>query len=393
MKRTFTLIALVSLLALVSVPASAATKSKSAVPPAIPAAELQAKYAAALTSGEKVRILIVPGHEPTLGGTEYEGFYEREMVLEIAEKLAGSLAANPHFEVMTTRTVLGWTPEFASYFKSGEKKTKKFVADQRKVFEKNVKKGDVEERTEEVPHATARNDIAIRLYGVNRWANENGIDLLVHLHINDTGGGEALRKSTSGYAIYVPDAQYGNGPASAPIANAIAARLSALSATSTLPIEDKGVVEDQSLIAIGSYGTLAAPSVLIEYGYITEPKFLHIETRRTVSTDLAYQTYRGIQDFFKDPSPVRYPSLVLPYAWMEGKHKDGANVHTYALQAALRSLGFYPGDGKTLTACPISGIWDECTTAAVKAFQASKNLTQTGEIGPATKAALIAAGV
>lgn len=392
MKKIITLLAAIAFTFVGSLPVAAAS-AKSQVPEAISASELQAKYAAALTSGEKVRILIVPGHEPTLGGTEYEGFYEREMVLEIAEKLAGSLSANPRFEVFTTRTISGWNPEFASYFKKGERKTKKFVADQKKLFEKKVKKGDIEERTEEVPHATARNDIALRLYGVNRWANENDIDLLIHLHINDTGGGEALRKSTSGYAIYVPDAGYGNSEASREVAEPIFARLSALAATSTLPIENQGIVEDQSLIAIGAYDSLAAPSVLIEYGYITEPKFLHIETRRTVSTDLAYQTYRGVQDFFKQPAPATHPSLVLPYAWVEGKHAEGASVQTYALQVALRSLGLYPPAAKTLTECPISGIWDECTTSALKAFQASRSFTQTGEIGPATKAALTAAGV
>lgn len=393
MTKTLSLIALFALL-ITSVPVSAATKLTSEVPDAPSAEELKAKYQSALTSGEKVRILVVPGHEPGLGGTEYQGFYEREMVLEIAEKLAATLKANPRFEVFTTRTALeGWTSAFAEYFDEEARDIEKFVKNQKKIFERKVRDGDVEERTEEVPHAAARSDIAMRLYGVNRWANKNGIDLIVSLHINDTGGGEALRLSTSGFAIYVPDREYGNSAASMPIAEAIAKRLSFISSTSTLPIENKGIVEDQSLIAIGAYDTLAAPSLLIEYGYITEEKFLHTETRRAVSTDFSFETYRGLLDFFGDATFATRKPLILPYAWKEGKPGEGATVDTYALQIALRTLGLFPPAGKTLTECQLTGIWSPCTEEALKAFQASKGFEQTGAIGPKTKAALTASGV
>ena len=393
MTKTLSLIVLVAL-AITSVPVSAATKIKSEVPDAPSAEELRARYQNALVTGERVRVLVVPGHEPGLGGTEYEGFYEREMVLEIAEKFAKTLSANPRFEVSTTRDALqGWTPAFADYFDDEERNIEKFVKNQKKIFERKVRDGDVEERTEEVPHAKARDDIALRLYGINRWANENDIDLIVSLHINDTGGGEALRTSTSGYAIYVPDREYGNSAASIPVAESIANRLSLISSTSTLPIENKGVVEDQSLIAIGAYDTLAAPSVLIEYGYITEEKFLHTETRRAVSTDFAFETYRGLLDFFGDATFAARKPLILPYAWKEGEPAEGASVDTYALQIALRTLGFFPPKGKSLMECQIDGIWSSCAEDALKAFQASKGFEQTGAIGPKTKAALTAAGV
>ena len=57
------------------------------------------------------------------------------------------------------------------------------------------------------------------------------------------------------------------------------------------------------------------PSVLIEYGYITEPRFVEPQHRQTLTSDLAYQTYLAIQDFFDDP--VENPRAVtkLPIEW------------------------------------------------------------------------------
>ena len=40
--------------------------------------ELQTKYKAATSGGPKVKILVMPGHEPNYGGTDYQGLYERE---------------------------------------------------------------------------------------------------------------------------------------------------------------------------------------------------------------------------------------------------------------------------------------------------------------------------
>lgn len=40
-------------------------------------AELVQAYADAGNGGQKVRILVVPGHEPGFGGAVYQGVYER----------------------------------------------------------------------------------------------------------------------------------------------------------------------------------------------------------------------------------------------------------------------------------------------------------------------------
>src|SRR5437868_3753787 len=47
----------------------------------------------------KVKILIVPGHEPDFGGTAFGSIYERDIAVDIAEDLARLLGQNPRYEV------------------------------------------------------------------------------------------------------------------------------------------------------------------------------------------------------------------------------------------------------------------------------------------------------
>ncbi|MEK9161051.1 MAG: peptidoglycan-binding protein [Patescibacteria group bacterium] len=355
--------------------------------------DLLAKYEAAGTDGEKVRILVMPGHEPNYGGAEYRSLKERDIAVEIANKIATQLRTNPHYEVIVARDTLAWNPELQEYFDHNWKEIQRFVKGKKKEMEKMVRKGDVEERDFEVSHNTAATDVALRLYGINKWANEDGIDLAIHVHLNDNmGHGLAAPGFHSGFAIYVPDEHYGNAPGSLALGEALAKNLNKWNATSTLPIENYGVVPDQSLIAIGSNNTAEYASVLVEYAYIYESKIAYPEAREVVTDDFAYQTYKGIEEFFGNPVLGDY-TLALPYVWKVEIVEEGtASPQIYALQVALHSLGFYPPAGELLVGCPVSGYAGECTVRALEAFQASKGLEQTGSIGPRTKAALEAAG-
>lgn len=277
------------------------------------ARDLRGKY-----EDDKIKILIAAGHEPGYGGAVYQGVYEREIVAEIANELAKELRANPAYEVIVTRDGNKWNSSLSKYFKKEKKDIQSFVKKQKRAFAKLVKKGDVRKPSsgDQVDHAAAPDDVALRLYGINKWANENDIDLVVNLHINDAPDHGANEPSKHhGYAVYVPDSEFGNSKTSKELGRAVAKRLSKLSGVSTLPGESAGVVEDQELIAMGANGTLNVPSVLIEYGYISEPRFTLPEHRRTVTKDAAYQTYLGIQDFFGDP--VEKPRRVakLPTTW------------------------------------------------------------------------------
>lgn len=350
------------------------------------AASLKESY-----TGGKTRILIVPGHEPQYGGAVYGGVYEREIAVEIAEKLATELRTDPRLEVIVARDNNAWSPSLTKYFKKNMKKIKKYVSTQKKAMKKLIKKKEVTETTvdTQVEHSTVSSDVALRLYGINKWANENDIDLVVNLHINDAPDhGPTTRGANSGFAVYIPDSQYGNGAASRPVAEAIAARLDDLSAKSTLRIENQGVVEDQELIAVGAYNTLKVPTVLIEYGYITEQRFERPELRSLLTTDYAYQTSRGVRDFLGAPSVGKYATKTLPHTWSKDPVIGEASSDVFALQAALLVLGFYPPSESTLVECPVDGVMDECTQVAIKAYQASKKLEQTGILDSSTRSLL-----
>ncbi len=286
------------------------------------------------------------------------------------------------------RDNVAWHSELADYFEEEWKGIQKFVKDKKKAMERMIRKGDVEELDFAVGHNTAATDVALRLYGINKWASEEGYDIVIHPHLNDNVG----TRFQSGFAVYVPDKQYGNASASRALGEAVAYELNVFNASSTLPIENYAIVEDQELIALGAYNTADFASILIEYAYIYESKITHPEVRSTVVADMAHQTYRGVQDFFNDPV-MDDNTLALPHVWTEADLKIGtASPQVYALQVALHRLGFYPPQGQLLIGCPISGVVGECTIAALKAFQASKSLEQTGSIGPRTKVALTAAG-
>lgn len=389
---------------IVSVASAAPVLAKTTAPKgftaSVTADDLRTAYTDAGAGGDKVRILIVPGHEPGYGGAVYQGVYEREITVEIATELARELTLNPRYDVIVARSNDAWNDDLAQYFDRSMKTIKKFVDTQKKLMAKLVKKGDVSTRgdAEQVDHATAPDDVALRLYGINKWANENNVDLVLSVHVNDAPDhGEDTPGANSGFAVYIPDPQYGNGAASRPVGEAIAHRLAQMNATSTLPGESAGVVEDQELIALGSYGTLSVPSVLVEYSYITEPKFTHPEVRKTVTDDFAYETYLGLQDFFKDPVPAKYPTRTLPFTFTETPTVGSSTPVAYALQAGLHLLSFYPTattthdvstTTPTLATCPISGLMGPCTVDGIKAFQKAKGLEQTGALGPKTKAAL-----
>lgn len=405
--RTFGLLAaFITLIALsIAIPATltyARTSKSTDTQKTVSVTELRAQYAEADDEDKRVRVLVMPGHEPDFGGAEFQGVYEREITVEIANQLADYLDQNERFEVIVARSNTEWNDDLDDYFDEEERTIERFVKEKKRNQERLIKRGKFEERGEgeQVAHAAAPTDAALRLYGINKWANENDIDLVVHLHINDAPDhGPADVGANSGYAVYIPDTQYGNAKTSRPIGAAIAAQLSQLSATSTLNVENKGVVEDQELIALGAYDTLYVPSVLLEYAYITEPKFTQPEVRQTVTKDFAFLTYKGIQSFFNDQVVTKYPSASLPFTFIETPTVGSSSPATYALQAALHSLGFYPTFASTtpanvrlmaptLTTCPISGLMDQCTVNGIEAFQAARGMKVTGTLDAPTRAAL-----
>jgi N-acetylmuramoyl-L-alanine amidase len=217
----------------------------------------------------KVRILIVPGHEPDYGGAEYGSLKERNMTVELAQNLAYFLGTDSHYQTYITRDTQDWSPVFTSYFKDN---WNSIVSWEKASFQDTAHRISIGSSTKAmrtVVHNRVPNDVATRLYGITKWANDNDIDITIHIHFNDSPDhpGTALGTHT-GFTIYIPEHQYANGTSSRAVAETIFKRLSKYNPVSDLKGESAGLVEDQDLIAIGANDTASAASVLVEYGYI-----------------------------------------------------------------------------------------------------------------------------
>ena len=361
--------------------------------PVITISELQKKYDTAPRSKTKIRVLIMPGHEPDYGGAEYGDLKERDMTVDLARYLEGFIKNNNHYEVVLARDKDNWNPTLANYFNTYWNDIISFFKERKSETLHLVNSGTVKKIENGLIHNSARQDVALRLYGINKWSNENKIDIAIHIHFNDyprKNSSEAGKYS--GLAIYVPEKQYANSTTTGAIADSIFKRLAKYNAVSDFPREEDGIVEEQDLIAIGSYNTLDVPSMLIEYGYIYEPQFADPIVRDSTLKDMAFQTYLGFQDFFGSGNDVSlaYDTLMLPYNWTGDITASNSNKSdVLALQSALLVEGSYPPQSKTKNDCPRSGKFGPCTISALAAFQKKYGIDGNGErVGSETRKVL-----
>jgi N-acetylmuramoyl-L-alanine amidase len=348
-------------------------------------AELRSTYDSK-KSQTKVRVLLVPGHEPGFGGTSFDIVNEREIVVSMAEELAALLQQNPKYEVFVTRDNEVWKPEFESYFRNQWNEIIAWKDAHKRETAEMIRVGQYQNNAPSVDHITALTDVALRLYGINKWAQEKDIDIVIHIHLNDYPRSDRWSAGEySGFSIYVPESQYYNSTTTRALAKTVFSRLLKYNPISDYPPESSGIVEDQELIAVGSYNTVDAASMLIEYGYIYEPQFINPEIRPLAVKDLAYQTYIGLLDFF-DPAAAgalahTYDTLVLPHEWkttIAGKSPEGPDV--FALQTALILDGVYPPVPMSKNDCPRSGRLGACTKKSLDAFQKKHGINDEKEI-------------
>lgn len=327
--------------------------------------QLQEKY-----QNNKLKILIVPGHDNDTWGTEFWGIREANLNLALAQNLYNLLTKDSHFQVFITRDYNGYAPIFKNYFIKQKGSIEQFKYYTQKLF--NEAFPDFENNFG-VFHNEAKEDVAFKLYGINKWANDNAVDLVIHVHFNDYGGRPRNKIGKySGFSIYVPEKQLPNSVISKELADLVFKNINMISAVSDLPKEDAGVVEDQELIAVGANASLDAASLLIEYGYIYESQFLNSVSRKNVFKELAHLTYFGLLKYF---NPVaanenKYSFSFLPYKWKDNLSAGMKNKKDIlALQLALVEEGVYPPRNLTLRDCPITGNFLNCTKLAVKEFQ------------------------
>jgi len=132
----------------------------------------------------------------------------------------------------------------------------------------------------------------------NGPANENKIDIVIHIHFNDYPRRNQKQAGRySGFAIYVPEPQFSNGRASKALADSVSSQLKKNFPVSNMPLEKSGVVEDQNLIATGANNSLDSAVLFIEYGYIYESQFVNPQTQLSAIKELTFQTHQGIKNF------------------------------------------------------------------------------------------------
>lgn len=346
---------------------------------------LKESYAKAKNGNERIKIVIVPGHDGESWGTKFNGVKEADLNREAAEILADLLRRDREFEVSITRNANGYTPEFASYFANERKTIQEFAKKNVETAKNAIRSGAIERRIG-VRHNYAPQEVGMRLHGINKWANEHDVSLVIHLHFNDdTEHPLSAPGEYSGFAIYVPERQFSNAKASRAVAESLFRELNRYIPVSNLPKESAGIVEDQNLIAIGSGNSLDAASLLIEYGYIYEQQFTNPRLRPIMMQEVATQTYFGIKKFFEPELMRTHHTTLLPFLWRTTLEQGTKSEEVLSLQAALTYEGLYPPPEHTKNDCTISGHFGPCTASAVKALQKKYSLEPAGAVGPLTR--------
>jgi N-acetylmuramoyl-L-alanine amidase len=245
----------------------------------------------------KIRILIVPGHEPNYGGAEYGALLERDLNLQLADKLTAQLVMNQKFKVIQARDVKGWNPIIRNYVVDNLTEIKNWRDSQQTEMDNLVASGRLS-LNQTISHNSVSAGTALMLYGINKWANDNDIDITLQIHFNDNPKLQGKPKY-EGFAIYVPESQYSNSSSSVALAQDLLAGLKKKFKVSTFSKESAGIVEDQELIAVGSFNTADSLVALIEYEYIYEPILGDKTTRDSFIAEAASSTAIALETFFE----------------------------------------------------------------------------------------------
>lgn len=252
-----------------------------------------------------IKILLVPGHDNETVGSQYKYLKETDANLAVATRIFSILKKDKRFKVYITRDNSGavpgeYTKEFADYFVNNKDAILTFKENAKKQAQEKVDSG-VFIQKDNVFHASVSPNVALRLYGINKWANDNKMDAVIHVHFNDNPRPNRIKPGTyKGFNIYMPDPQLANWKESGQLAANIYVQLHKKYITSTYPPEAGGMVQDQKLIALGAKDTLNASvrSVLIEYNYIYEKRLRTQSTRLLAYKNMSNLTATGIKNYF-----------------------------------------------------------------------------------------------
>jgi len=247
-----------------------------------------------------IKILIIPGHDNTAWGAQYRDIKEADMSLALGTQIYDSLKKDKRFDVVITRDKDGYVKEFQDYFDANKDKIIAFKEEAKAVALQNISAGKFLKK-KGVLHTSVSEDVAIKLYGVNKWANENNVDAIINIHFNDDSrNNKKVPGKYKGFSIYMPDSQMKNSKQSIYLAKSISAQLSKKYLSNNYKNGKGGLIFDQTLIALGANGTLnqGVMSILIEYGFIYDKKFRTLSTRKATFATMAKNTVDGITNLF-----------------------------------------------------------------------------------------------
>lgn len=341
--------------------------------------ELASRY----KNSGKVNILIVPGHDDEFWGTEFRGLREADANLYIAENIYKYLSQDSNLNVKMSRDANGYMPAIKDYFTNRASEVKTFISKQSSEMKARMSTGQVQEKSDGVYHNNAKSDVALRLYSINKWANDNAIDIIISVHINDHAGRRTdVVGKYNGFTVYIPEKHFSNSKASRPLGEAVAKNLKKVIPESNLPREGD-VVEDQELIAIGASNSLDAVSLLVEYGYIYEPQYQDKNSREAISKEYAFLTSKAVKEYLGGSTNNNTPLAQMRINSSLKKGDSGSEAAV--LQKVLALAGVYPAQGSDFRDCYITGTFGPCTERALKEFQKQNGLEPTGEVGPKTR--------
>ena len=320
-----------------------------------------------------IRILIVPGHDNINSGAQFGELREADANIAVAGYLYDYLKYNPKFETLVTRD-LGtgeYIPVLKTYFEENDEAIEKYMEEKTEHVNAFIVEGIFSDKSTN-NHKKAVGDVRKKLYAINKWSNENNVDITIHIHFNDYAGRKWYQDGKyTGFSIYIPENQLPNHRVSKGLADQIKTELEKSFSKGNGPLEKETIIETQELIAVGAKGTRDSSSVLIEYGYIYEPQFKDWYTRSISMREMAYKTYLGVIGYFDKTTKALLPTTsLLPYTFVSDIKEDtNPKADVLRLQTALIYDGVYPPSGRTLSDCPVTGIFGQCTKESVKSFQ------------------------
>ena len=337
---------------------------------------------------KNVKVMIVAGHDNQNSGTQVGSITEAEINLIVAKKIEGVLSKEDGIETFLTRDENGYDSDLQEYFEENEDEIIEFRESKKEIMDQLVEEGRVDSYVN-IQHNFAKSEVRTILYGINKYANENDFDIVIHIHFNDYPGRKGNWGKYGGFTLYIPEKQYSNAEASRDFAEKLKDQLLLSFAESDLP-QESAITEDQELIAIGAYNTVDPIAVLIEYGYIYESQFTDPRIGDVILDELAYQTYLGVMNFLNDTDVVRDTFNVFSnHEWNQDLAKGDKGIDVLALQDYLRDLGHYPIN-RTLNECPLNGHFGSCTEAALIRYQEENSINPTGFFGEQTRGSVYA---